>query len=135
MLSIVYFLINIGYLICKNINSAPNKLTERKISFLGSAMLQVLAYAQKARESHNEEQISLCERMVEYKKLVHQESKLSLNGPYGSPSGEGVHVQPFSRISNKVVDAVTESAADGKVFQYMMFISLREFSFNSFHSP
>ncbi|XP_057422877.1 ADP-ribosylation factor GTPase-activating protein AGD1-like isoform X4 [Lotus japonicus] len=78
-------------------------------------IIEVLAYAQKARESHNEEQISLCERMVEYKKLVHQESKLSLNGPYGSPSGEGVHVQPFSRISNKVVDAVTESAADGKV--------------------
>lgn len=80
-----------------------------------------MAYAQKARESYNEEQISLCERMVEYKKLSYQESRLSLNGPYGSPRGEGAHLQPFSRRSNSVVDAVAESAANGKVFQDMMF--------------
>ena len=78
-------------------------------------IIEVLAYAQKARESYNEEQISLCERMVEYKKLSYQESLLSLNGPYGSPSGEGANMQPFSRISNSVVNAVAESAANGKV--------------------
>ncbi|XP_073224279.1 ADP-ribosylation factor GTPase-activating protein AGD1-like isoform X2 [Cicer arietinum] len=78
-------------------------------------IIEVLAYAQKARESYNEEQISLCERMVEYKKLSYQESRLSLNGPYGSPRGEGAHLQPFSRRSNSVVDAVAESAANGKV--------------------
>lgn len=94
--------------------SFPDLLTEWKISFLVSAMFQVLAYAQKSRESYNEEQISLCERMVEHRKLAHQESRLSLNGPYGSPSGD--NMQHFSRISNKVVDAVTESAANGKVF-------------------
>lgn len=77
-------------------------------------IIEVLAYAQKARESYNEEQISLCERMVEYKKASYQESRLSLNGPYGSPSGE-VNIHPFSRISNSVVDAVAESAASGKV--------------------
>ncbi|GAU38121.1 hypothetical protein TSUD_318080, partial [Trifolium subterraneum] len=78
-------------------------------------IIEVLAYAQKARESYNEEQISLCERMVEYKKLSYQESRLSLNGPYGSPSAENAHMHPFSRISSSVLDAVTESAANGKV--------------------
>ena len=52
-------------------------------------MLQVLAYTQKARESYNEEQISLCERMLEYKKHVNHESMLSLNGPYDSPCRDG----------------------------------------------
>ncbi|KAE9587367.1 putative Arf GTPase activating protein [Lupinus albus] len=76
-------------------------------------ILEVLAYAQKSRESANEEQISLCERMVQYKQLAREESKLSSNGPYSSPSGDSM--QHFSRISNKVVDAVTESSANGKV--------------------
>ncbi|XP_027360317.1 ADP-ribosylation factor GTPase-activating protein AGD1-like [Abrus precatorius] len=78
-------------------------------------IIEVLAYAQKARESYNEEQISLCERMLEYKKQVHHQSMMSLNGPYTSPGKDRAQVQPFSRISNEVVDAVTESAANGKV--------------------
>ncbi|KAH1246000.1 ADP-ribosylation factor GTPase-activating protein AGD1 [Glycine max] len=77
-------------------------------------IIEVLAYTQKARESYNEEQISLCERMLEYKKHVNHESMLSLNGPYDSPCRDG-QVQPFSRISNKVADAITESAENGKV--------------------
>ena len=84
-------------------------------------MLQVLAYTQKARESYNEKQISLCERMLEYKKHVHHESMLSLNGPYDSPCRDG-QVQPFSRISNKVADAITESAENGKVFKDIMML-------------
>ncbi|CAJ1974919.1 unnamed protein product [Sphenostylis stenocarpa] len=79
-------------------------------------IIEVLTYTQKARESYNEEQISLCERMLEYKKHVHHESMLSLNGPYIPPGGrDGNTVQPFSRISNEVADAVTESAENGKV--------------------
>ncbi|KAK7353815.1 hypothetical protein VNO80_19267 [Phaseolus coccineus] len=78
-------------------------------------IIEVLAYTQKARESYNDEQISLCERMLEYKKHVHHESMLSLNGPYVSPGRDGNPVQPFSRISNKVADAVTESAENGKI--------------------
>ncbi|XP_028766168.1 ADP-ribosylation factor GTPase-activating protein AGD1 isoform X2 [Neltuma alba] len=73
---------------------------------------EVLAYAQQSRESYNTDQISLNEKMQEYKKQIHQESRLSLNGPHGSP---GECVQPFSKISNEVVDAVKESAANGKV--------------------
>lgn len=76
-------------------------------------MLQVLDYVQQSRESYDNEQISLYKRMQEYKTQVYQESRLSLNGPYGSPTGDSVH--PFSRISNKVVDVVKESAANGKV--------------------
>ncbi|KAL5146072.1 ADP-ribosylation factor GTPase-activating protein AGD3 [Glycine soja] len=52
--------------------------------------------------------------IIEYKKHVNHESMLSLNGPYDSPCRDG-QVQPFSRISNKVADAITESAENGKV--------------------
>ncbi|KOM41280.1 hypothetical protein LR48_Vigan04g147800 [Vigna angularis] len=78
-------------------------------------IVEVLAYTQKARESYNEEQIRLCERMLEYKKHVHQESMMSLTGPYISPTRDGNPVHPFSRISNKVADAITESAENGKI--------------------
>ncbi|KAK7358706.1 hypothetical protein VNO77_00644 [Canavalia gladiata] len=74
---------------------------------------EVMDYAHQSRESYNKEQISLYKRMQDYKKQVYQESRLSLNGPYGSPSGETAH--PFSRISNEVADVVMESAANGKV--------------------
>ncbi|XP_027191263.1 ADP-ribosylation factor GTPase-activating protein AGD1 isoform X3 [Cicer arietinum] len=74
---------------------------------------EVLDYVQQSKESFDKEQISLYKRMQEYKKQVYQESRLSLNGPYGSPIGDSVH--PFSRISNEVVDVVKESAANGKV--------------------
>ncbi|XP_020965831.1 ADP-ribosylation factor GTPase-activating protein AGD1 isoform X1 [Arachis ipaensis] len=74
-------------------------------------IVEVLSYVQKARESHNEEQVSLFERMIEYKQLVHQESKLSLKGFYDSPGRDS----PFSRISSDVLDAVTESVKTGKV--------------------
>ena len=112
----------------ENIISIPHLFTEWNISSLVSGMLQVLAYTQKARESYNEEQISLCERMLEYKKHVHHESMLSLNGPYGSPCRDGP-VHPFSRISDKVADAVTESAENGKVFKDIMMLH----TFTSFY--
>ncbi|MED6125064.1 hypothetical protein PIB30_064952 [Stylosanthes scabra] len=73
-------------------------------------IVEVLSYVQKARESHNEEQVSLFERMIEYKQLVHQQSKFSLKGFYDSPTGDS----PFSRISNDVLDAVSESVTNGK---------------------
>ncbi|XP_027341301.1 ADP-ribosylation factor GTPase-activating protein AGD3-like isoform X2 [Abrus precatorius] len=74
---------------------------------------EVMDYAHQSRESYNKEQIALYKRMQDYKRQVYQESRLSLNGPYGSPSGDSAH--PFSRISNEVVDVVMESAANGKV--------------------
>ncbi|XP_058731918.1 ADP-ribosylation factor GTPase-activating protein AGD3-like isoform X1 [Vicia villosa] len=76
-------------------------------------IIEVLDYVQQSKESFDKDQVLLFKRMQEYKKQVYQESRLSLNGPYGSPSGEAVH--PFSRISNEVVDVVNESAANGKV--------------------
>ncbi|CAL5214703.1 unnamed protein product [Lathyrus oleraceus] len=76
-------------------------------------IIEVLDYVQQSKESFDKDQLLLFKRMQEYKKQVYQESRLSLNGPYGSPSGESVH--PFSRISNEVVDVVNESAANGKV--------------------
>ncbi|XP_029130266.1 ADP-ribosylation factor GTPase-activating protein AGD3 isoform X1 [Cajanus cajan] len=74
---------------------------------------EVMDYVHQSRESYNKEQISLYKRMQDYKRHVYEESRLSLNGPYGSPSRDSAH--PFSRISNEVADVVMESAANGKV--------------------
>ncbi|KAM7277272.1 hypothetical protein ACFE04_019138 [Oxalis oulophora] len=70
---------------------------------------QVLAYAQQSRECSNYEQSSLSERMLEYRRKVDRETR-SLTG---SPTGDGV--RPFSRSSHKVIEAVMETAAKGKV--------------------
>ncbi|KAK7318336.1 hypothetical protein RJT34_03035 [Clitoria ternatea] len=74
---------------------------------------EIMDYAHQSREDYNKEQISLYKRMQDYKRQVYKESKLSLNGPPGSPSANLVH--PFSRMSNEVQDVVMESAANGKV--------------------
>ncbi|XP_054805407.1 ADP-ribosylation factor GTPase-activating protein AGD3-like isoform X2 [Prosopis cineraria] len=71
---------------------------------------EVLSIAQQSRENYNTEQISLLERIQEYKKQIHQDSKLNSNGP--SPNRD---MQAFCRIPNDVADAVMESAANGKV--------------------
>ncbi|KAF7840229.1 ADP-ribosylation factor GTPase-activating protein AGD1-like isoform X1 [Senna tora] len=73
---------------------------------------EVLTIAQQSRENYNTEQISLLERIQEYKKQIHHDSKLSLNGTHGSSNRE---MQHFSRIPNEVADAVMESAANGTV--------------------
>ncbi|CAJ1937589.1 unnamed protein product [Sphenostylis stenocarpa] len=74
---------------------------------------EIMDYVHQSRENYNNEQIELYQRMQDYKKQVYEESRLSLSGPYGSPSGDSAH--PFSRISNEVADVVMESAANGKV--------------------
>ncbi|CAK9186903.1 unnamed protein product [Ilex paraguariensis] len=74
---------------------------------------QVLAYAQQSRECSNYEQAALHERMQEYKRQVDHESRHSFNGSHGSPNGEVI--QPFHRSSHKAIEAVMESAAEGKV--------------------
>ncbi|KAF2312800.1 hypothetical protein GH714_040498 [Hevea brasiliensis] len=74
---------------------------------------QVLAYAQQSRECSNYEQASLNERVQEYVRQIDRESKHNLNGGLGSPSGEGLRL--FARSSQKVIEAVMQSAAKGKV--------------------
>ncbi|OIT04663.1 PREDICTED: ADP-ribosylation factor GTPase-activating protein AGD3-like isoform X1 [Nicotiana attenuata] len=71
---------------------------------------QVLAYSQKARESSMYEQAALNERMQEYRRKIDQERRCSFNG---SPNGDVT--QPFSRSSHKLIEAVMQSAAEGKV--------------------
>lgn len=75
-----------------------------------AVLLQVLAYSQKARESSMYEQAALNERMQEYKKKIDQERRCSLNG-----STNGDVTQPFSRSSHKLIEAVMQSASEGKV--------------------
>ncbi|TYI90473.1 hypothetical protein E1A91_D03G125900v1 [Gossypium mustelinum] len=72
---------------------------------------QVLAYAQQSRECSNYEQESLCERMQEHIRQIDRESKQLSNA--GLPVADGM--QPFTRGSQKVIEAVMESAAKGKV--------------------
>ncbi|XP_038708108.1 ADP-ribosylation factor GTPase-activating protein AGD1 isoform X2 [Tripterygium wilfordii] len=74
---------------------------------------QVLAYAQQSRECSNYEQASLNERMQEYRRQVHEESRQSLNISPDSPTGDGM--RSFAKNSHKVMEAVTQSAANGKV--------------------
>ncbi|XP_050224011.1 ADP-ribosylation factor GTPase-activating protein AGD3 [Mercurialis annua] len=75
---------------------------------------QVLTYAQQSRERSNYEQASLNERMQEYKRQIDRESRLSSNGSNGSPIG-GDGIQAIGRSSHKMIEAVMQSAAKGKV--------------------
>ncbi|BBG93825.1 ARF GTPase-activating protein, partial [Prunus dulcis] len=74
---------------------------------------QVLTYAQQSRERSNYEQAALNERMQEYKRQVDRESRWSSNGSNGSPNGDGI--QAIGRSSHKMIEAVMQSAAKGKV--------------------
>ncbi|XP_057485579.1 ADP-ribosylation factor GTPase-activating protein AGD3-like [Actinidia eriantha] len=74
---------------------------------------QVLTYAQQSRERSNYEQAALNERMQEYKRQVDQESRWSSDGSNRSPNGDGI--QAIGRSSHKMIDAVMQSAAKGKV--------------------
>uniref|UniRef100_A0A1D1YFF0 ADP-ribosylation factor GTPase-activating protein AGD3 n=1 Tax=Anthurium amnicola TaxID=1678845 RepID=A0A1D1YFF0_9ARAE len=74
---------------------------------------QVLAYAQQSRERSNYEQAALTERMQEFKRQIDRESRWSSNGSYGSPNGDGI--QAIGRSSHKMIEAVMQSAAKGKV--------------------
>ncbi|XP_010444033.1 PREDICTED: ADP-ribosylation factor GTPase-activating protein AGD1 isoform X1 [Camelina sativa] len=70
---------------------------------------QVLAYAHQSRECANYEMASLNERMQEYQRQVDRETRNS----NGSPTGDGMRHN--SRNSQKVIEAVMQSAAKGKV--------------------
>ncbi|XP_054807633.1 ADP-ribosylation factor GTPase-activating protein AGD3 isoform X1 [Prosopis cineraria] len=74
---------------------------------------QVLTYAQQSRERSKYEQAALNERMQEYKRQVDRESRWSSNGSNGSPNGDGI--QAIGRSSHKMIEAVMQSAAKGKV--------------------
>ncbi|XP_050221093.1 ADP-ribosylation factor GTPase-activating protein AGD1 isoform X2 [Mercurialis annua] len=73
---------------------------------------QVLAYAQQSRECSNYEQASLSERAQEHMRQIDRECKHP--GGVGSPSsGDGMRI--FAKNSHKVIEAVMQSAAKGKV--------------------
>ncbi|XP_050119620.1 ADP-ribosylation factor GTPase-activating protein AGD3-like isoform X2 [Malus sylvestris] len=74
---------------------------------------QVLTYAQQSRERSNYEQAALHERMQDYQRQVDRESRWSSNGSNGSPNGDGI--QAIGRSSHKMIEAVMQSAAKGKV--------------------
>ncbi|KAK6250332.1 hypothetical protein SCA6_004337 [Theobroma cacao] len=72
---------------------------------------QVLAYAQQSRECSNYEQASLSERMQEHIRQIDLKSKQSC---YVCPAtADGM--RPFARGSQKVIEAVMQSAEKGKV--------------------
>ncbi|KAK6924605.1 Ankyrin repeat, partial [Dillenia turbinata] len=74
---------------------------------------KVLSHVQKSRESSNYEQASLNEKMIEYQRQVDRESRQSVNGSHMSSPTDTI--QPFARTSNNVMDAVMQSAVNGKV--------------------
>ncbi|KAL1550507.1 ADP-ribosylation factor GTPase-activating protein agd3 [Salvia divinorum] len=74
---------------------------------------QVSTYAKQSKERSNYEQAALNERMQEYKRQIDRESRWSSNGSKGSPNGDGI--QAIGRSSHKMIEAVMQSAARGKV--------------------
>ncbi|KAG6495451.1 hypothetical protein ZIOFF_043275 [Zingiber officinale] len=74
---------------------------------------QVLAYAQQSRERSNYEQAGLTERMQEFKRQIDRESRWLSNESHDSPNGDGI--QAIGRSSHKMIEAVMQSAANGKV--------------------
>ncbi|KAE9618629.1 putative Arf GTPase activating protein [Lupinus albus] len=73
---------------------------------------QVLTYAQQSRERSNYEHAALNEKMLEYKRKIDRERWFS-NGSTGPPNGD--RIQAISRSSHKMIEAVMQSAAKGKV--------------------
>lgn len=74
---------------------------------------QVLTYAQQSRERSNYERAALNERMQDYKRQIDRESRWASNGSNGSPNGDGI--QAIGRSSHKMIEAVMQNAAKGKV--------------------
>eukprot|EP01018_Ginkgo_biloba_P011312 Gb_13251 [translate_table: standard] len=74
---------------------------------------QVLTYAQQSRERTNYEQTALAERMQEFRRQIEQESQRSFSDVEASPSGDGI--QAVGRSSHKMIEAVMQSTAKGKV--------------------
>lgn len=89
---------------------------------------QVLLNAQKSRESYHSEQKALSERIQEYKKHIDFGNKLPGNVPVGN--GDLTH-QP-SRQSHKLIQAVMQSAAEGKVLVFNFCPSLFIYFFSEF---
>ncbi|RVW78055.1 ADP-ribosylation factor GTPase-activating protein AGD3 [Vitis vinifera] len=73
----------------------------------------VLTYAQQSRERSKYEQAALNEKMQEFKRQIDRESRWPSNGSNGSPNGDGI--QAIGRSSHKMIEAVMQSAAKGKV--------------------
>ncbi|KAF6160102.1 hypothetical protein GIB67_018882 [Kingdonia uniflora] len=74
---------------------------------------QVMTYARQSRERSNYEHAALNERMQDYKRQIDRESRWFSNGSHSSPNGNGI--QTIGRSSHKVIEAVMQSAAKGKV--------------------
>lgn len=79
---------------------------------------QVLAYAQQSRERSNYDQAALIERMQEFKRQIDRESRWSPSVPTHSPSALGDGIQAIGRSSHKMIEAVMQSAAAGKVLNF-----------------
>ncbi|XP_051122073.1 ADP-ribosylation factor GTPase-activating protein AGD3-like isoform X2 [Andrographis paniculata] len=74
---------------------------------------QVSTYAKQSKERSNYELAALSERMQEYKRQINREIRWSSNGSNGSPNRDGM--QAIGRSSHKMIQAVMQSAANGKV--------------------
>lgn len=76
--------------------------------------LQILDYAEQSKQSSNNELTSLNEKMKEYKQQIDQQSRQSVNGSYEPP---GLDCSPpFSKSTDKTIEEVMQSSANGKVF-------------------
>lgn len=91
--------------------------------FRSFLVLQILTHAQQSRESSNHEQVSLIEKILEYKRQNDIESRETLNSSHVSTNGDSM--QPFAWRSHKEIEAVMQSTTKGKVFVVPILLNLR----------
>ncbi|XP_027349471.1 ADP-ribosylation factor GTPase-activating protein AGD3 isoform X3 [Abrus precatorius] len=99
------------------VTALSNVEAKKRFEFLeavsGTMDAHLRYFKQQSRERSNYEQAALNERMQEYKRQIDRESRWASNGSNGSPNGDGI--QAIGRSSHKMIEAVMQSAAKGKV--------------------
>ncbi|KAK9668971.1 hypothetical protein RND81_13G099900 [Saponaria officinalis] len=74
---------------------------------------QVLNYSEESKQSSINELTSLSEKMKQYKRQIDQQSRQSVNGSHNYPVDDCPH--PFSKNSDKSIEEVMQTSANGKV--------------------
>jgi Arf-GAP/coiled-coil/ANK repeat/PH domain-containing protein len=74
---------------------------------------QVLTYALQCREQATYEQAALAEQMQDFRQQMERDNQRSFSDIEASPSGDGIHA--VGRSSHKMIEALMQSASNGKV--------------------
>lgn len=80
--------------------------------------MQILDYAEQSKQNSSNELTSLNEKMKEYKRQIDEQSRQSVNG---SRDYHGMEcAPPFTKSTDKAIEEVMQSSANGKVFSRLL---------------